>query len=124
MKKILFALLIFLCLTSCDQSITRTMGGTTKIELDSGEKLVEVTWKGDDIWYLVEPMDSNYVPKTKTFSQVAWCGDNRIEIITIRNDKVYNDYFMTFSPVTVESMMDNKIFVNNYSRWYIGYIKD
>ena len=62
--------------------------------------------------------------KTRTFSQVAWCGDNRIEIITISNDKVYNDYFMTFSPVTVESMMDNKIFVNNYSRWYIGYIKD
>lgn len=62
--------------------------------------------------------------KTKTFSQVAWSGDNQIEIITIRNDKVYNDYFMTFSPVNVESMMDNKIFVNNYSRWYIGYIKD
>lgn len=62
--------------------------------------------------------------KTKTFSQVAWCGDNRIEIITIRNDKVYNDYFMTFSSPTLESMMDNKIFVNNYSRWYIGYIKD
>ena len=62
--------------------------------------------------------------KTKTISQVAWSGDNQIEIITIRNDKVYNDYFMTFSPVTVESMMDNKIFVNNYSRWYIGYIKD
>ena len=62
--------------------------------------------------------------KTKTFSQVAWCGDNKIEIITIRNDKVYNDYIMSFSPVTVENMMDNKIFVNNYSRWYIGYIKD
>lgn len=62
--------------------------------------------------------------KTKTFSQVAWSGDNQIEIITIRNDEVYNDYFMTFSPVTVQNMMDNKIFVNNYSRWYIGYIKD
>lgn len=62
--------------------------------------------------------------KTKTFSQVAWCGDNQIEIITIRNDKVYNDYFMTFSSPTLESMMDNKIFVNNYSRWYIGYIED
>ena len=62
--------------------------------------------------------------KTKIFSQVAWSGDNQIEIITIRNDKVYNDYFMTFSSPTLESMMDNKIFVNNYSRWYIGYIKD
>jgi hypothetical protein len=62
--------------------------------------------------------------KTKTFSQVAWSGDNQIEIITIRNDEVYNDYFMTFSSPTLGSMMDNKIFVNNYSRWYIGYIKD
>ena len=62
--------------------------------------------------------------KTKTFSQVAWSGDNQIEIITIRNDKVYNDYFMTFSSPTLESMMDNKIFVNNYSRWYLGYIED
>jgi hypothetical protein len=62
--------------------------------------------------------------KTKTFSQVAWSGDNQIEIITIHNDEVYNDYFMTFSSPTLESMMDNEIFVNNYSRWYIGYIKD
>ena len=74
MKKFIFALMLCLCLTSCDQSITRTMGGTTKIELEPGEKLVEVTWKGDDIWYLVEPMDSDYVPKTKTFKESSRIG--------------------------------------------------
>ena len=74
MKKLIVILLMFLCLTSCDQSITRTMGGTTKIELETGEKLVEVTWKGDDIWYLVEPMDSDYVPKTKTFKESSRIG--------------------------------------------------
>lgn len=74
MKKIIVILLTFLCLTSCDQSITRTMGGTTKIELEPGEKLVEATWKGDDIWYLVEPMDSDYVPKTKTFKESSRIG--------------------------------------------------
>ena len=74
MKKLIIILLTFLCLTSCDQSITRTMGGTTKIELESGEKLIEVTWKGDDIWYLVEPMDSDYVPKTKTFKESSRIG--------------------------------------------------
>lgn len=74
MKKLIVILLMFLCLTSCDQSITRTMGGTTKIELEPGEKLVEATWKGDDIWYLVEPMDSNYVPKTKTFKESSRIG--------------------------------------------------
>ena len=74
MKKLIVILLMFLCLTSCDQSITRTMGGTTKIELKPGEKLVEATWKGDDIWYLVEPMDSDYVPKTKTFKESSRIG--------------------------------------------------
>ena len=74
MKKLIVILLMFLCLTSCDQSITRSMGGTTKVELEPGEKLVEVTWKGDDIWYLVEPMDSNYVPKTKTFKESSRLG--------------------------------------------------
>jgi len=74
MKKLLVILFTFLCLTSCDQSITRSMGGTTKVELNPGEKLVEVTWKGDDIWYLVEPMDSNYVPKTKTFKESSRMG--------------------------------------------------
>lgn len=74
MKKIIVILLMFLCLTSCEQSITRTMGGTTKIELEPGEKLVEATWKGDDIWYLVEPMDSDYVPKTKTFKESSRIG--------------------------------------------------
>lgn len=74
MKKLIVILLMFLCLTSCDQSITRTMGGITKIELEPGEKLVEATWKGDDIWYLVEPMDSDYVPKTKTFKESSRIG--------------------------------------------------
>ena len=74
MKKLVVILLMFLCLTSCDQSITRTMGGRTKIELEPGEKLVEATWKGDDIWYLVEPMDSDYVPKTKIFKESSRIG--------------------------------------------------
>ena len=74
MKKFIVILLMFLCLTSCEQSITRALGGTTKIELDPGEKLVEATWKGDDIWYLVEPMDSDYVPKTKTFKESSRIG--------------------------------------------------
>jgi hypothetical protein len=74
MKKLIVILLMFLCLTSCEQTITRTIGGTTKIELEPGEKLIEATWKGDDIWYLVEPMDSNYVPKTKTFKESSRIG--------------------------------------------------
>ena len=35
----------------------------------------EATWKGDgNLWYLVEPMDSNYVPKTKIFKESSMMG--------------------------------------------------
>lgn len=27
------------------------------------------TWKETDLFYLTEPMDSNYVPKTRTFRE-------------------------------------------------------
>jgi len=75
MKKILFILMMVFCLTSCDQYVTRELGGTTKIELEPGEKLLECTWKGDgDLWYLVEPMDSNYVPQTKVFKESSLYG--------------------------------------------------
>ena len=74
MKRILFILFTILCLISCDQIITRTMGGTTKIELEPGEKLLECTWKGNEIWYLVEPMDSDYIPKTKIFKESSKAG--------------------------------------------------
>ena len=74
MKKILFVFTLVLCLCSCEQSIIRSFGGTMKIELESGEKLIEATWKGDDIWYLVEPMDSDYTPKQKTLKESSRAG--------------------------------------------------
>ena len=81
MKKLffIFGFVMILMITvvsfnSCDQIITRSMGGTTKVQLEPGEKLLEVTWKGDNIWYLVEPMDSNYIPKTKVFKESSMFG--------------------------------------------------
>lgn len=75
MKRLLFTAVILLGMivtmmpfTSC-QRCTRQWGGTTKIELEPGEKLVEATWKNNSIWYLVEPMESDYVPKTKVFKE-------------------------------------------------------
>lgn len=60
-------------MSSC-QSCTRTMGGTTTIRLEKGEKLIETTWKGDNIWYLVEPMEDDYVPKRKVFKESSNAG--------------------------------------------------
>lgn len=75
MKKILISICITLGLCSCEQQITRQYGGTTTINLEKGEKLIEVTWKGSgDLWYLVEDMDSDYTPKVKTFKESSQFG--------------------------------------------------
>lgn len=75
MKKILFVLFAVATLSSCEQYITRQYGGNTTIKLEKGEKLIEATWKGEgDLWYLVEPMVSDYTPKTKVFKESSLYG--------------------------------------------------
>ena len=70
MRKIFMIICLTLSLCSCEQQITRQYGGTTTINLEKGEKLIEVTWKGGgDLWYLVEDMDSDYIPKVKVFKE-------------------------------------------------------
>ena len=55
---------------SCtDHTMSRKFGGKETITLPKGMKLVEATWKESDLWYLLEPMDANYVPKTKIFQE-------------------------------------------------------
>jgi len=85
MKRILVILFTVLCLTSCEQTITRNFGGTTTIDLEPGEKLVEATWKEDNLWYLVEPMDSDYVPKTKVFKENSLYGALEGKVIFVEN---------------------------------------
>ena len=80
---------MIICLTlslgSCEQQITRQYGGTTTINLEKGEKLIEVTWKGGDLWYLVEDMDSDYIPKVKTFKESSQFGMLEGKVVFIEN---------------------------------------
>lgn len=55
-------------LTGC-QSVARSMGGDITIELDPGEKLEEITWKDDSLWYLTRPMRPNEKAETHVFEQ-------------------------------------------------------
>ena len=90
MKKIILTLAIIcmvliMILVSCDQYNTRNFGGTTIINLEPGEKLIEATWKDNDLWYLVEPMDSDYVPKIKTFKESSTMGIMEGEVTFIES---------------------------------------
>ena len=58
-----------LCLTGC-QTTTKNWGGSMTIELPKGQKLEEITWKGDsDLWYLTRPIREDEVAETHTFQQ-------------------------------------------------------
>lgn len=48
-----------LAITGCDQLVTRQFGGKQTIDLPCGKKLVNVTWKGNDLWFLTRDAQPN-----------------------------------------------------------------
>ena len=73
-------------LFSCENFVTRKLGGSQTITLDKGQRLVEMTWKNNNLWILTEPMDSDYVPKTKTLYEDSNFGmmEGKITIVEQR----------------------------------------
>lgn len=77
MKKVL-CLVAFVasvaCFVSCDNHIARKFGGTVTVKVKKGYKVTEATWKEDQLWYFIEPMDSDYTPKKKEFVESSEYG--------------------------------------------------
>lgn len=70
MKKILIILVAIIAIvtTSCTENQrARSFGGNMTIELPKGQKVTMATWKNSDLFYMLEPMEDDYIPKTKTF---------------------------------------------------------
>lgn len=82
MKKIirhglLFCILIilFLCISGCTtQYLTKDLGGEMTIELAPGYKLVEITWKEANLWYLVRPFEDGETATTYYFQESSEFG--------------------------------------------------
>lgn len=70
MKKLLIGTFLALSigLTGC-QTVAKNYGGSMTINLDPNQKLEEITWKDDDLWYLTKPMTSDDTAETHTFQQ-------------------------------------------------------
>lgn len=71
MKKLslmLIAIMLVAILSGCN-SMARSYGGTTNIDLPKGQKLVNVTWKEDSIWYLTKPMTTTDTVETYLFHE-------------------------------------------------------
>ncbi len=61
---------IIFCFSGCtDKTMAREWGGSTTLELPKGEKLIEITWKDANLWYLTRPMRDDEFPETYTFQE-------------------------------------------------------
>lgn len=75
MKKVFLSLILGLSLVSCTENErVKAWGGTGTINLPKGRKLVTVTWKETQVWYLTRPMDSNDVAQTYQFQEESSWG--------------------------------------------------
>jgi len=75
MKKLSIIALSVILFTSCTQNeIAKNYGGNLTVEIPKGQKLVNVTWKEDEVWYLTRPMDSTDKAETFTFQEKSSFG--------------------------------------------------
>lgn len=75
MKKVFVFAILAITFASCTQNErAKNFGGTATVNLPEGQKLVNVTWKEDQIWYLTRPMNSTDSAETYTFQEESSYG--------------------------------------------------
>jgi hypothetical protein len=76
MKRIVLIMsVMMLMLASCTENErVKNWGGDGTINLPKGRKLVNVTWKETQIWYLTRQMDSTDVAETYQFHEESGYG--------------------------------------------------
>jgi len=68
-KIILFSL-IFILLTSCTENIrAKSFGGDVIINIPKNNKVENITWKENQLWYSYRPMLENEQPYTQIFKE-------------------------------------------------------
>lgn len=63
------ALALSTALFSSCQTVTKNWGGDMTINLKPNQKLEEITWKDNSLWYLTRPMTENDIAETHTFQE-------------------------------------------------------
>lgn len=75
MKRISIFILLVISLAACTENErVKSWGGEGTINLPAGRKLVNITWKETEIWYLTRAMDSTDVAQTYQFHEESGWG--------------------------------------------------
>jgi hypothetical protein len=85
MKKIIGLLLVITMFSCTSNERAKHWGGTMKIELDRGQKLVDVTWKESSLWYMTRDMKDGETADTYTFKEDAPFGIVEGKVIFIES---------------------------------------
>lgn len=56
------------------QQRVKSLGGSMTVDLPAGQKLVHVTWKETQIWYLTRPAQPGEKPEKLTFKEQSTYG--------------------------------------------------
>lgn len=68
--RVLFVFVMLLPLVACTkQEMAKSLGGTTVLDLPTCEKLVNVTWKDAELWYLSRPFHEGEIAETYSFKE-------------------------------------------------------
>jgi len=87
MKKLLVLAVIVagLFTVSCTENIrARHWGGTENIQLESGNRVVNVTWKEGNVWILTK-QDATTKPTVYTFAEKSNWGVMQGSIVIVEN---------------------------------------
>lgn len=75
MKKIAIIAVIAMAFTSCTENqMAKNYGGSMTMELPAGQKLINLTWKNEEIWYLSRQMKSTDSAEVYTFQEKSSFG--------------------------------------------------
>lgn len=86
MKKLIIicAAVVSLSLVGCTKNVrAQRWGGSSTETLPSNTKLVNITWKNENLWLITRPMRTNELPETYIFREVSNFGfmEGKITII-------------------------------------------
>jgi hypothetical protein len=75
MKKLAIITFASIMLASCTENeMAKNFGGSMTVNLPQGQKLVNITWKENELWYLSKPMSSTDSAETYTFQEKSSYG--------------------------------------------------
>lgn len=123
---IIVVILCFSLMRGCsEQSIARSYGGETDVPLEPNQKLIEITWKDDSLWYLTRDMKEDEEAEDYTFQEKdplgMWEGTVHIHEIKM-NAEEYQEYLDSLKYQEDYYKLGNSIYDENTGEYKEVYI--